>query len=198
MPRVVAGYKDQARAAIVKAAMKAFAEKGYHEATMDDVASVMGVSKGAIYPYFKSKQELFSEVYREGLVSFRNILQSSFTGGDVLASSRGYYSRIRKEQSLTPALKFELFSEASRNEKLRKIVSEGYQGAIEILRSFLEERKREGVIKEETDTYSLAALLVAVYEGLNVDELIGLEEAELEKVWGDFVEAMFAAHVRLG
>jgi AcrR family transcriptional regulator len=38
MPKVVAGYKEEAKRTIVQAAGEVFAEKGYHAATMDDVA----------------------------------------------------------------------------------------------------------------------------------------------------------------
>jgi AcrR family transcriptional regulator len=47
------------RRRIVDAALKIFAKKGYHEATMDEIASVSQVSKGGVYFHFPSKQELF-------------------------------------------------------------------------------------------------------------------------------------------
>ncbi len=59
MPKVVAGYKEEARRTILQTASEVFAEKGYRESTMDDVAKRLGVSKGAVYQYFASKDELF-------------------------------------------------------------------------------------------------------------------------------------------
>lgn len=47
------------RQRIVEAALDVFAKKGYHEATMDEIASVSQVSKGGLYFHFPSKQELF-------------------------------------------------------------------------------------------------------------------------------------------
>jgi AcrR family transcriptional regulator len=46
----------------VEAARVVFAKKGYHDATMDDVAKEVGVSKGALYSYFKSKEDLLKEI----------------------------------------------------------------------------------------------------------------------------------------
>ncbi|HYB76507.1 MAG TPA: helix-turn-helix domain-containing protein, partial [Nitrososphaerales archaeon] len=80
MPRVVPEYKQEAKARILKAAANVFAERGYHQATMDDVARSIGVSKGAIYLYFRSKEELFDELSRTGLELFENTLQSSLKG----------------------------------------------------------------------------------------------------------------------
>ena len=43
---------------IIDAAMKLFLEKGYENTTMQDIVEASGMSKGAIYHYFKSKQEI--------------------------------------------------------------------------------------------------------------------------------------------
>ena len=45
-------------AEILEAALRVFAERGYHDASLDDVAEAAGVTKGAIYHYFEGKNEL--------------------------------------------------------------------------------------------------------------------------------------------
>lgn len=47
---------------ILLAAAAVFARDGYVEATLDDVAAQMGVTKGVIYYYFRSKEEIFIEI----------------------------------------------------------------------------------------------------------------------------------------
>lgn len=59
MPRISAEHEQQVRERIVRAATAVFAEKGYHGATIADVVSRSGLSVGAIYTYFKGKDELF-------------------------------------------------------------------------------------------------------------------------------------------
>ena len=49
---------------ITNAALAAFAEKGYAATRVDDVAKRAGVSKGLLYLYFKTKEELFKSVIR--------------------------------------------------------------------------------------------------------------------------------------
>ncbi len=51
--------KARTRARIVEAALEVFARKGYHAATMDEIAQRSRVSKGALYVHFPSKQHLF-------------------------------------------------------------------------------------------------------------------------------------------
>ena len=55
--------KDEKKKKILKAALDIFAEKGYHTARMVDVAKVAEIGKGTIYEYFKSKEELFMELF---------------------------------------------------------------------------------------------------------------------------------------
>jgi AcrR family transcriptional regulator len=50
---------EHTRQRIVDAALEVFARKGYHEATMDEIATVSQISKGGLYFHFPSKQDLF-------------------------------------------------------------------------------------------------------------------------------------------
>lgn len=50
---------------IIEAALAVFAEKGFAAARLDDIAAQAGVSKGALYLYFETKQDLFRAVVRE-------------------------------------------------------------------------------------------------------------------------------------
>lgn len=52
---------------IVQAALEVFAEKGFAAARLDDIARQAGVSKGALYLYFETKEDLFRAVVREAV-----------------------------------------------------------------------------------------------------------------------------------
>lgn len=52
---------------VLDAALTAFAEKGYARATMDDIARRAGLSKGAVYLYFPSKQHLLEGLVRRAV-----------------------------------------------------------------------------------------------------------------------------------
>ena len=66
---------------ITDAALAAFAEKGYAATRVDDVAKRAGVSKGLLYLYFKTKEELFKAVVRSFVVpridNLAEIIESS-------------------------------------------------------------------------------------------------------------------------
>lgn len=67
MSEVVLAPKRQQ---ILKAALQVFADKGFHNAKIEEIAQVALVGKGTVYEYFKSKNQLFQETLKEGITSF--------------------------------------------------------------------------------------------------------------------------------
>ena len=59
MPRVTVAHEQAVRQRIVDAAVDVFGEMGYQRATVQDVVRASGLSVGAVYTYFKNKEELF-------------------------------------------------------------------------------------------------------------------------------------------
>ncbi len=60
--------KEARPAELTAAALELFVEKGFAATRLDEVAARAGVSKGTLYLYFDSKEELFKAVVREGLL----------------------------------------------------------------------------------------------------------------------------------
>jgi AcrR family transcriptional regulator len=55
------------RMAIVQCAAEIFSQREFHEVLTDDIAQRLGIGKGTIYRYFKSKEELYLAAIAEGL-----------------------------------------------------------------------------------------------------------------------------------
>ncbi len=65
MPRTKQQFEEirlKSQKRILDAALEVFAKQGYHLATVDAIAKTAGVSKGLMYNYFKSKEELLHEL----------------------------------------------------------------------------------------------------------------------------------------
>lgn len=56
---------DLKRKKIFDSALRIFAERGFHEATIDEIASLSGVGKGTVYRNFKSKEDLLDQLLKE-------------------------------------------------------------------------------------------------------------------------------------
>lgn len=62
------------RAQILRAALRAFRERGYHATTLDHIAEHLGVRKTALYHYFPDKEAILFECHRESLGELERIL----------------------------------------------------------------------------------------------------------------------------
>ncbi|MGY1979506.1 TetR/AcrR family transcriptional regulator [Nocardia gipuzkoensis] len=71
MPRVSEEHLERRRQQILDGARRCFTRKGFHETSMQDVFAESGLSAGAVYRYFKSKDELVTALATETTVSLR-------------------------------------------------------------------------------------------------------------------------------
>jgi AcrR family transcriptional regulator len=72
---------ERTRSLLLDAAEQVFAERGFISATLDDIAKAAGYSKGAIYKYFATKEELFlaasDRYWRRYFDNFAEVMSSS-------------------------------------------------------------------------------------------------------------------------
>lgn len=97
-------HRDHAdkREAVVRAAARAFNERGFHNTSLDDIAAALGVSKPTIYYYVESKEHLLFECFLAGLEGiregFRRAERSGLPGRDRLAAViRDYAQAVASE-----------------------------------------------------------------------------------------------------
>ena len=74
------------RAKIIDAAMRHFAEQGYHAARVGDIAAALSIAKGSIFQHFGSKDGLFFEAYKKAVRSF-----SPYLNVPVEVRERGFF-----------------------------------------------------------------------------------------------------------
>lgn len=76
-PIVSEDYKRKKKQEILASALSCFAKKGFQASTIDDIVTHSGISKGAIYNYFKSKDEIYLELMnQETEEAFKELMSS--------------------------------------------------------------------------------------------------------------------------
>ncbi len=97
--------KEERPAEITKAALEEFAEHGYAATRVDKVAKRAGVSKGLLYLYFKTKEELFKAVIRSVVVPRIDALKTAVADTDLSAEEflRGPFLEFIKKLPDSPA-----------------------------------------------------------------------------------------------
>ncbi|MCX7823515.1 MAG: TetR/AcrR family transcriptional regulator [Syntrophobacterales bacterium] len=104
------------RELILSAALEIFAEKGYHDTTVDDIAKRAGIAKGSVYRYFPSKEALFNELLESRIQILDNSIQQIIEENEkdvtktialcvenylaFFENNRGLYQLLFREKSL--------------------------------------------------------------------------------------------------
>ena len=184
MPRVVPEYKEQARRRIIETAGTVFIERGYYQSTMDDIASVMGVSKGAIYQYFKSKEQLFYSVIELMITSRKDELLAILTSENpmFIATSDFFDMKIRRSIE-SRAFGLDLLLEATKNEHLHNRIKALYDAAYHDLMKQVDNLKEDGIVREDADIPLVWRGLVALRDGLITSSMLGAEIEEAKRTW---------------
>ena len=76
MPKINEEKKQLRRELIIQSSLECFSKNGYSKTSIDDIVKASGVSKGGIYTYFKSKDEIFKAIADNVLVQRKSILEN--------------------------------------------------------------------------------------------------------------------------
>lgn len=187
MPKVVPEYKQEAKKRIIEGATKTFSQKGYQKTKMTDIGESLGISKGAIYQYFPSKEELFFEVI-DNLMNQINDRLTEFLqkeGLDCLKSEQYFYLYLPSPNASTN-FKIDIIHESLYNEKLNKKISNKYNNAINNGVLLFEAYKEKRIIKKSIDSRKKVIELFGMLEGLRILLFYGASLEEMKQTWVSF------------
>lgn len=196
-PEYSVEYKEEARKRIMEVGVQVFAEKGYHQTTMDDVAKDLNVSKGTLYLYFNSKEELLRAITERFQDRQKEILRSWFTEGlkgnlEVRPASELDQREYRKRKYLS-RFAFELLSESTRDPSLKKNLMESIEKRRQIIAELIDDLKRKGEIKPKTDTRSTSLGLLAFLLGVQALLSLDVNAAEVSLASRESMRAILGA-----
>lgn len=191
MPKVVPEYKEEARKRILATATELFLEKGYKQTKMTEIARKLGVSKGALYQYYKSKGELLLEVVSSGAQFRRSSLFNEMSPDQLsLLSTEDYFTRMVRSTDQMNKLGVEVASAALHSQEMMQGLRRFFQQEVDVVQGYFDKMKDEGLIKKEIDTRVIALSILAIRSGLR--GFISTEEdtKRITKTWKTLIELL--------
>ena len=162
---------EERRAQILEAALEVFARQGFHEARMDDIAQASGLSKGALYLYYKSKDAIIGTLLH---TIFNVMLRNSRAIEHENGSARERILRITQRLAdevdhLSRALPvmLEFYAVAARDRVVRASMGEMLDGYSALITQLLRQGIERGEFRNE-DPEGLAVGLIALWEGMTL------------------------------
>src|SRR5262245_20439850 len=195
MPRLTqAQRKQRTRADLVATARTVFVERGFHGASLDEIAERAGYSKGAVYSNFTGKDDLFLAVLDAHFDQrARALVDVIFEGAGLedsyRAVARSMTAADEAEPGWTPLL-LEFWAHASRRPALRAAVSERREHFFAIAAGLIEELGARHRVEFAIPAKEIARGSNALSRGIALDRLL-----TGGKVSGELFEEMHAAYV---
>jgi AcrR family transcriptional regulator len=164
--------RQQTRDMLIQAATQVFADRGFHGATLDEVARVAGFTKGAVYSNFKGKDDLFLAVLECRYQRMLSVLYAKLDEGtgDPEADMPKWVEHTRQqftdEEELWGVLTQEFRLYAMRNpEAMTKLAALQRADIDAITQVIANERQRFGIDLPEPPSHQ-ARIVVALFSGL--------------------------------
>lgn len=169
---------DQRRTEILQAALKVFARRGLAGTRVGDIAVAAGLSHGLIYHYFRSKDEIFTELVKMAYqVSLGMVVAASQLPGPAWERIKSMTEMIvsgayRGDGPYYFLIILQAFTSETLPEEVKEMSAENSYRYMEILAPLLEEAARAGEIASG-DPMQLAAAYFSLIQGLAIMQVQG-------------------------
>lgn len=148
MPKISESKRKERKQLILQSALEVFSETRYCSTTVDDIVKKAKISKGLIYTYFKSKEEIFLELAENWQeVSQRNNLDIKIDENqdDKKLSEKLLFlwdsivNQWTAENLLFARIQYEFWLESSRNSELQEMMKDRAQASLQSVEKIINE-----------------------------------------------------------
>jgi AcrR family transcriptional regulator len=175
--RAARAQRRESRDELLAAALRVFAERGYKQAGVDEIATAAGYSKGALYWHFSGKEDLLAALLEERvdapMRAMVALLETAPPERDMSVEASREFAAQLSGQRDAMLLEREYWSHAIRDPELRTRYAERQAELRRALAGALEARARHlGTPDLPMPAEDVARIVMSIIGGLAVDELV--------------------------
>lgn len=170
MPKISEQKKSQRRDQILHAAFQCFVEKGYEQTTMREIFDKAALSAGAVYLYFKSKEEIIQALAKAGKWHFERVCGDFEKDENPLRNVLGELSNLIDKKGGDVGIKLEvsLLAASLNDNKLKEILRDKLHHDV----SLVEKLIRKSDFHDLVDKALLARVIVGAIQGLSIQKML--------------------------
>jgi TetR/AcrR family transcriptional regulator, transcriptional repressor of aconitase len=177
MPKVSEEHLERRRQQILDAARACFVRKGFHETSMQDVFRESGLSAGAVYRYFKSKDDIVRAIAGQKVEQFATLLSSILRenpplGLDEVMDRVARFAGDHLDQDGALRLAPQAWALALYNPEIGTAIEEIFRMNREWFTKVVERMKEAGRLAPDADPEAVGATLMCIAPGYVLQRLI--------------------------
>lgn len=172
MPKISDEKKSARRIQILNAAWVCFQKEGLHATTMDDIIRASGLSAGAVYSYFKNKDELIVSAVTTSMTGLAELLAPLLRADPLPAPDTLVHGITETIANFTAREGFDLkrvailgWGEAQRNPPVKAVLENSYRAFRDQLMAAATIWKQRGDIDKNADSADMAKTILALALG---------------------------------
>lgn len=173
---------------IFNTAIKLFSEKGYDNASVEDITAIAGVAKGSLYYHFAKKEDIFDMLLQEGIGLLKNSVEiktkkCTSSLDKIKAVILIEIKVIVKYEDFLNVVLSQIWGEKEKNKKCKKAVFE----YIKIIEDIVKEGIENGEFYDE-DVEAIASGIFGVTCSSLIYRLKKNREVDVDKVYKGFID----------
>ena len=195
MPKLTLEARSERRATFLAAARRCAASQGYRDFTIDEVCAAAGLSKGAFYVYFNSKQDLLLALLDEETAELDQLMATLEASATPYVDKIRSFARAMLKRGDDPGivqLRTDLWAAALTEEPVRLRLVEKIGVLRERLRAWIEAGVQAGEL-QPVPANAMAAILLALADGLMLHggvDASGFRWANIRKALDHILDAI--------
>lgn len=171
MPRVSDEHRERRRQQILDAARRCFVRQGFHQTSMSDIFTEAGLSAGAVYGYFKGKDELIAAIAEQAVSGIMQLLEPIATSEPPPTIDEFIRQGLRATSDFAfgpdgvARLAPQVWAEGARDPRLGAVLATKYQAIHGLLTQLVSAEQRMGRIAPDADAEEVAKVIVSTIMG---------------------------------
>lgn len=191
---------EETRMNILSVAQGLFAQKGYEATGIMDICDAAGVSKGAFYHHFPSKQAIFMALLEDWLAQLDVLMQAAMAAApnvpEGLVQMAGLTSSVFEAADTQFPLFLEFWIQAGRQPEIWQTVVAPYHRYQALFSSIFDKGIQEGSLNQEISSAAAARVIIALAMGLLLQALFDPDGANWSQVTQEGVRMLMDGLIR--
>jgi TetR/AcrR family fatty acid metabolism transcriptional regulator len=167
--------------AILRAAITVFAEKGYFNSKVADIASEAGVADGTVYLYFKSKEEILHSIFNRAMEKFidegtKELSNIKDVTKRLARIAELHLERLGGDRDLAVVFQVEL---RGSTKFMEAFSAAGFAKYLDIIKRTVEEGQKAGDFRADIKAITIAKMLYGVLDEMVTDWILSKKAYQL-------------------
>ena len=181
------------REAILRAAIKVFAGKGYFNSKVADIAGEAGIADGTVYLYFKSKDEILHSIFDRAMAEFiaegrREIANITDPSAKLHRIAELHLEKLGADRDMAIVFQVEL---RGSTKFMQEFSAAGFAEYLDIIRKTIAEGQESGVFRSDLKPIVCAKILYGALDEMVTNWILSNKSYELAPMAGEVLKIFF-------